>query len=399
MNTLVWKLLRKHISIGQLAGFFFANLVGVFIVMLSVQMYRDALPFFQGGDSVVGKQYIIVSKRVSTLGSLMGDDGSCFSDNEIKRIEEQPFCRSVGRFAASGYKVYCSVGVEGMASMGTDMFFESVPDSYIDIDLSKWKYTPGDGTVPIVLPKSYLALYNFGFARSQSLPQISESLAGDMKLNIRMRGNGTELRLTGKVAGFSTRINTILVPMSFMEWSNGILASDVRQSPNRLILEVSNPADDSIARYVEDNNLELEDNKLAEGKTAYFLKVVTTVVAAIGLLISVLALYILMLSIFLLLQKNKDKVRNLILIGYTPLAVSLPYQMLTLAVNVSVFLMASLLLWQVRRTYMEALWNMFPNMEDGSVCRALVTGTAILLAVGAANAIAIYTHVKKIWKN
>ncbi len=28
MNTLVWKLLRQHISIGQLAGFFFlANLV------------------------------------------------------------------------------------------------------------------------------------------------------------------------------------------------------------------------------------------------------------------------------------------------------------------------------------------------------------------------------------
>ena len=28
MNTLVWKLLRQHISIGQLAGFFLANLFG-----------------------------------------------------------------------------------------------------------------------------------------------------------------------------------------------------------------------------------------------------------------------------------------------------------------------------------------------------------------------------------
>ena len=28
MNRLVWKLLRQHISVGQLAGFFLANLFG-----------------------------------------------------------------------------------------------------------------------------------------------------------------------------------------------------------------------------------------------------------------------------------------------------------------------------------------------------------------------------------
>ena len=42
MPTLVWKLLRQHISIGQLAGFFLANLFGMMIVLLSVQFYKDA---------------------------------------------------------------------------------------------------------------------------------------------------------------------------------------------------------------------------------------------------------------------------------------------------------------------------------------------------------------------
>ena len=36
MSALVWKLLRQHISIGQLAGFFLANLFGMMIVLLSV---------------------------------------------------------------------------------------------------------------------------------------------------------------------------------------------------------------------------------------------------------------------------------------------------------------------------------------------------------------------------
>ena len=38
---LIWKLLRQHISIGQLAGFFLANLFGMVIVLLSVQFYKD----------------------------------------------------------------------------------------------------------------------------------------------------------------------------------------------------------------------------------------------------------------------------------------------------------------------------------------------------------------------
>ena len=39
MNRLVWKLLRQHISVGQLAGFFLANLFGMMIVLLSVAKY------------------------------------------------------------------------------------------------------------------------------------------------------------------------------------------------------------------------------------------------------------------------------------------------------------------------------------------------------------------------
>ena len=59
MNRLVWKLLRQHISIGQLTGFFLANLFGMLIVLLSVQFYRDVLPVFTQGDSFMKKDFII----------------------------------------------------------------------------------------------------------------------------------------------------------------------------------------------------------------------------------------------------------------------------------------------------------------------------------------------------
>ena len=43
---LVWKLLRRHISPAQLAGFFFANLLGMLIVLLALQFYKNVKPIF-----------------------------------------------------------------------------------------------------------------------------------------------------------------------------------------------------------------------------------------------------------------------------------------------------------------------------------------------------------------
>lgn len=92
MNKLVWKLLRQHISLGQLSGFFLANLFGMMIVLLSIQFYRDILPIFTQGDSFIKKDYIIVTKRISTLSSLAGKNNT-FSKDEINELKEQFFTR------------------------------------------------------------------------------------------------------------------------------------------------------------------------------------------------------------------------------------------------------------------------------------------------------------------
>ena len=48
---LVWKLLRQHISVPQFAGFFFANLVGMVIILLGVQFYNATQAIYQSEDS------------------------------------------------------------------------------------------------------------------------------------------------------------------------------------------------------------------------------------------------------------------------------------------------------------------------------------------------------------
>ena len=93
---MIWKLLRQHISVAQLAGFFLANLCGMVIVLLGIQFYKDVLPVFTQGDSFMKKDYVIVSKQVSTLGSLVGKGGT-FSRADIADMESQPFAKRTER--------------------------------------------------------------------------------------------------------------------------------------------------------------------------------------------------------------------------------------------------------------------------------------------------------------
>lgn len=388
---LVWKLLRQHISGLQLLGFFLANLLGMLIVLLALQFYRDVRPVFSQEDGVINNDYIIISKRISAFG--VGT--STFTKNEIEDIQDQPFTVRLGAFTASQYKVSCSMGIEGVANFGTQMYFEAVPDLFVDTDRSQWKYEEGSDFVPIILPRSYLSIYNFGFAQGRSLPQLSEGVVSMIDMTVLLRGDSKEFRMRGKVVGFTNRLNTILVPESFMQWSNREFAPGADADPTRLIVEVGNPTDDRIAKYIQQHNYDIDEDKLQAGKATYFLKVMSGIVMGVGLLISALSFFILMLSIYLLVQKNTVKFRNLLLIGYSPAQVSLPYQLLTIVLNGLVLAIALLMLYVLRQRYMNLLWAMFPTIEEGTMWPAYVLGGVIFLLVSVLNVMAIRHKVSK----
>lgn len=393
---LVWKLLRQHISVPQFAGFFFANLVGMLIVLLGFQFYHDVLPVFTAKDSFLKADYLILSKRVGTADVFTGR-GHEFSGSEIDDLSAQPFVTSVGKFTSTNYRVDASLSVNGIPLMKTDFFFESVPDDFVDVSSSEWEYKPGDKRVPIILPRSYINMYNFGFAQTRSLPKISEGLLGMIDLGILIRGNGQEERFHGKVIGFSNRLNTILVPQSFMDWSNARFAPGEPTKSTRLIVQVGNPADERVTTYLEKKGYEVESDKLAAEKTTYFLRMVVSLVMVVGLVISVLSFYILMLSVYLLVQKNASKLENLLLIGYSPARVAMPYQVLTIALNVAVLFMAWALLSVARGYYMDILTTLFPQMESGGLWPSIVAGLILFLVVSVLNVIVVRRKVMRVW--
>lgn len=394
---MLWKLLKQHISVSQLAGFFFANLCGMVIVLLSVQFYKDVLPVFTQGDSFMKKDFIIVSKKVSTLGSLVGKSNA-FSGSDVAEIKEQPFTVEVGAFKPTQFRVSAGMGMQGM-QMSTDLFFESVPDRFVDVKLDQWAFDESQEVIPIIVPRNYLNLYNFGFAQSRNLPKISEGVVGMVNLTIRLSGNGQTRMMKGRIVGFSNRLNTILVPETFIDWANRIYGTGEQAEPSRLIVEVNNPADERIARFLKDKGYDTEGDKADAGKTAWFLKVIVGIVMSVGLLISILSFYILILSIYLLLQKNTKKLENLLLIGYSPARVALPYQLLSAGINLSVLLLGIGAVCIVRSVYMGIVEGISPGMEPGGLWPACLTGILLFVAVTALNAVIVRRKINEIWMN
>lgn len=395
--NLVWKLLRQHISIPQFAGFVFANLFGMLIVLFGYQFYNDVLPVFTQQDSFMKSDYLIVTKRMGAATTLSGRS-NLFTQAEQSDLASQPFATRVGRFTSVEYKVDAQVGIDGQSLLNSEIFLESVPDEFIDLPLDEWHYTDGETTVPIILPRSYVNMYNFGFAQTHQLPKISDGLVSMIDVNIAIHTDGGARMFRGKVIGLSSRLNTILVPQTFMDWSNRTFAPGKKSDANRLLLEVANPADERVMAFLEKHGYEVETDKLDAEKTTYFLRMVVTLVMCIGIVISVLSFYILMLSIYLLVQKNSGKLENLLLIGYSPSSVAMPYQILTAGLNVAVLAVALVCLYLIRSYYMNFIYQLFPDISAPSLLPSVVLGIIILCLVTMLNYIVIRRKITLIWE-
>ncbi len=400
MKGLLWKLLKKHVSKSQMFGFALANIIGLTIVLLGVQFYQDVRNIFADEDSFMRKDYLVVTKRVGELNAIatmMGGGANTFTDNELTQLRNEPWVRDVGEFSTSNYQVYGTISLAGQSvSLRSSFFFEAVPDKFLDVKSKDWHFDPEHPQIPIIVSKDYLSLYNFGFAASQGMPQMSENMIGMVPIVFRLTGNnGTQDYLEGRIVGFSNRLNTIIVPQSFMDWSNKRYAPNADSQASRIIVEVSNPGDPAVESYMNSHGYEIAGDKLNSSKANRLLTIILSIVVAIGLVICVLSFFILILSIFLLLQKNTQKLQNLLLLGYSPRQVSGMYVRMIVYINIAVYVL-SIAAMLIARTYYLPLVQAFGAHNAGIEVAAAV-GAALIAVITLGNVTAVRRKVRNLW--
>ncbi len=393
MNTaLVRRLLRRNVSVAQTCGYAFASLVGLSIVLCAIQFYRDASGIFGADGSVNSRDFMVVSKQIG-----FNDRNTAFTPDEIADLKAQPWVKAVGEFTASRFKAAISLDFAGRG-LASETFFESLPAEFFDKLPADWGFDPADGAeadVPIVLSRDYLSLYNFGFAATRGLPTLRENEIGMIPLTLTLRGrDGSTAVMQGHIAGFSSRINTIAVPEEFMHWANERFApGSAQDAPSRLVIETDKPGDPAIARYLDNNGLDIAGDKIDNSAAAYMLRLFTGIVLAVGAIISVLAFFILLLSIFLLLQKNRGKLRQLMLLGYSPAEVARPYIHMVVAVNAAILAGGCIVAMLAAGIWRPALATI--GAAPTSIWPTILAGAALMAIVSVLSVVSIRSRVRR----
>ena len=216
-----------------------------------------------------------------------------------------------------------------------------------------------------------------------------------VRFDLNIAGNGTVEKFEGGIVGFSNRINTILVPQEFMTWANNRFAPDKRMLPARLIVEISNITDPAIATFFRDNGYKIEGENQSVGRMAYFLRVAFVVCLLIGIVIFALSFAILVLSIYLILQKNREKIGNLRLAGYPRRAVVGFYFSLTSIVNTAVTLLSVLTVFALRPLYMSRIVRVLDSEPTVGVAAVVIaTALALLAAISLLNLLIVTRKVE-----
>lgn len=372
---LLFKLLRKNVNFWQLAGFALANLVGAVIVLFGIQAYKDAAQVLKAPDSVFSGNYLVLSKEVSSVTTLAGALGAgpkTFKEDEIQEIADVEGVESVQMFRVATFPVYGAITLGGFQA-STEMFLESVPDEVLDVDISRWTADVDDTSVPVVIPRTYLNFYNYGFAAARGTPQIGEDLFSSVPLRLIVRGREGRKEYKGRIVGLTDRLNTILVPDDFLAQANERFGIEEQKAPTRVIVEAGSEASKPLMDLVAERNYILDGGNEDSMRMLSVVRTIISIVVALGLLVSALAFFLLLISILLLIEKNRYKNVTLHELGYPDRMIALPYQALAVSVDVVVWIVGAvvtLMLYPVLSTLMQTISPEFEPSGPGLVLLA-----------------------------
>jgi hypothetical protein len=392
------KLLLSRNKPAQLAVAVLGAFTGMFIIIGGLQVYRNMDAMLQKKDLLSG-DYIVIQKKVGLLNTISGSAPS-FDEDDIKEISNIQGIDNIGAFEAGSFKASMQLSGKMAAMAGqafrSDMFFEAIPDAFVDADPETWNWKPGDKQVPVIISADYINLYNSAFARSQGLPVIPESMLKSVTFDIQISGNGASETLEGHIAGFSERINSILVPQRFLTYAESKYGSVKKANPARLILHSKDPASPALSQALKRSGYELNEEKLKSSELNGILQILISTVSVVGILIVFLALLGFMQYNQLMAYRSAYEIQTLHWLGYKIKALSLPYIRFSFITVMSTFLAAAVALFGGQQYFASWLSQKGFQEQLPGIELSIAAGFLISLLMAVISAMAAHRQVKQL---
>ena len=311
------QLLKKLIRTGEGRGRFIMAVIGLSVALLlilsAVQLqanYADLLHSKTNQDSVAN--FLVINKQVNdkTIGA------TALSDAQINDLKQQSFVEAVGVLTPSRFKV--SANGSEQLPFYTDLFFESVPDEFLDVQNKEWRWDDQSQFIPMIVPNMFLDMYNFGFATSQNLPQLSQQLVMNLPIQITIQTPVGPMHYYAKVVGFSDRISSVLVPQQFMDWANQKFGTQQNTKPSRVVIKTTDAGNPQLTNYLKQHNLTTDADKTRFSKYRQIVNFVVNISWVTGAVMLLFALLIFTLFIQLTIASCKEEINLLITLGAAP---------------------------------------------------------------------------------
>jgi hypothetical protein len=315
LNTLLRKLIKTGAGRVRFAMAIVGLSIAMILILSAVQLQSNYNELLRGSGNRDSIANFLVINKILTDQNLKN---TTLSDAEINDIKAQSFTDAVGVLHSSRFKASIQSS-SAQFPFYTDIAFESVPDSFLDVSTKEWNWDESSNFVPIIVPGMFLDIYNFQFSLSQGLPQLTREVVKMIFFQVNIYDeNGVSHSMRGRVVGFSDRISSLLVPQSFMDWANQQYGATGNKAPSRIIIRTKDSGDPGLANYLKEKNLSTDQDKTRFSRYRQVVDLVVNISGATGLLMLLFAILIFSLFIQLTISSCKEEIKLLLTLGASP---------------------------------------------------------------------------------
>ena len=390
LHQLLKKIIRSGIGRSRLimagTGLFVAMLLIFSAVQIQVN-YNELLHGESNQDSIAN--FLVINKKID--GNVKDNT---LTPQQVNNLKQQPFIEEIGQLTASRFKVSAQSPSDNFPFY-TDLFFESVPDQFIDVKSKDWKWEQGGTTIPLIIPNQFLDLYNFGFAPSQNLIQLTQSMVMAIPILLNIQYQGQMVQYTGRVVGFSDRISSVLVPQNFLVWANTKFSSQSAAQPSRLVIKTNDPGNPKLVEYLQKNDLITDADKTRFSK---YRQIVNTIVNAswiTGATMLLFALLVFSLFIQLTIASTKTEINLLITLGTSPVQLQRFLLRQFLPFNIVITFVCLLIVAGLQWWLYHFLQQQRMNISPWTSVYTIFTAALILLVLWLVNILTIRKYIKQ----
>ena len=289
--------------------------MGVLLLLCSIQMFINIRQMVKEGNiRKNGFDYVPITKSM-TPETMRRPGKNLFTQQDIDEINSKPFIEDAAPLIANQFRIQLSAGK--LLPFQTEFFIESLDNDFIDTLPPSFSWQEGQQTVPIIFSSDFFEIYTV-FAPGQDLPQISKEAATGIAMLVTCYGNGQEQAFIGKIVAFTDRVNSVLVPETFLKWANETFGQKKKIEALRVFIKTKDANNPELLTFLDQKGYVINKEKTILGRNKMLLQAIFSGLGIFGLMVVILALMLFSFYLQLIIARSKDNLRLLLTLGYSP---------------------------------------------------------------------------------